>query len=745
MKQLFFKGGKPVIADISEPGLEAGRIQVAVEYSAVSPGTERSLLVESGRSFLSRVLEKRHRLDRLWSALRRRDLREIQMRLRRLQSRSESWLAPGYSAAGTVRAVGVGVDAFAPGDRVAVAGAGYAGHGEVITAPRNLAVRVPDGLDLQDASTVAVGAIALQAVRRADARIGETVLVLGLGLLGQFVTRILLAAGCRVVGWDPLAARRSLAETQGVEILRAERTEEVAAALAPLTAGRGADAVILAAAAGEAAVEAAAAATRHAGTLVLLGDAPVRVTRETAYARELTMRMSTSYGPGRYDPRYEEEGHDYPFAHVRWTENRNMGAWLELLAAKKVAIDDLIQTIRSLEEAAEAYVALRQGTLDALGLVFRHAADGTVGGAAATGDALGTTSESIATATPERARSAGDHDRLVGTPLARGPRTPPLRLALLGTGAYARGGLLPAAAAQGDRVRFELLAGTVPARREPLAQQYGFVRTASSYEKAASDPQVDLVAIVTRHDRRAELIVPALEAGHAVFCEKPLALTDDGLDLIESGLARSGGFLTMGFNRRFAPAMTRLRAELAGRTGPLQMSYRVQAGPLPEDHWIRGPQGGGRLIGEGVHMIDLLRFLAGAPLTQAWVVAGGANAQADASADPAADNFQIGLQYADGSTASLLYTSRGAREHSKERLEVHVDGRSLELDNFQVVRESGRSRPLWEARAPQKGQPELWRAMVDALLDGSESPTSADEVLETSRATLALERMRRGE
>lgn len=774
MKQLFFREGRPLVGQVPPPGAAPGRIEVEVHFSAVSSGTEGSLLSETGRSLLSRAIEKRGRADRLWTALRRRDFSDIRTRFERLASRGQAWIVPGYSAAGIVRTAGPDAGAFAPGDRVAVAGAGYATHADLVTVPQNLAVRVPDGLSLAHASTAAVGAIALQAVRRADARIGETVAVLGLGLLGQIVARILAAAGCRVLAWDPREERVRVAATHGITALRAAGPDEVPAAVAALTAGYGADQVILAAAAGAAAVEAAARATRRAGTLVLLGDTPVSVKRETAYVRELDIRMSTSYGPGRYDRSYEEEGRDYPFSYVRWTENRNMSAWLELLASGRVRIDDLVRGIRDLDQAGEAYVALRQGTLGSLGLLFRHrdaAEPGPLVVASRPPDAGEDTEPAIAPdAGPGRppAPSQLDSEAL---PFRASPRPMPIRIALLGTGAYAASGILPALApmagkveaaqgagsngpsavrsvSSGGRVRFELLAGTVPARRDPLALRYGFARTGSSYEEAAADAGVDLVVVVTRHDLRAQLIVPALTAGHAVFTEKPLAIHEEEIDRIEEALRSAEhpdrAFLAIGFNRRFAPAITRLRSELAGRRGPLQMSYRVQAGLLPETHWIRGPQGGGRLVGEAVHMLDLLRFLAAASLERAWIAPGG-SAPGGPGADPAADNFQIGLRYADGSTASLLYTSRGAPGHPKERIELHWDGRSCEIENFQSLRETGRRAPLWQSPAPRKGQPEMWRAIVDALSSGDPPPVPVGEILETSRAVLALERARRGE
>lgn len=715
-------------AEVSPPGLAPGRVTVALRYSAVSPGTEGSLLDRSGKSFLSLALEKRHRVDRLWAALRRRDASDLQARLRRLAARSQAWIAPGYSASGIVQAVGEGVTGVAPGDRVAVAGAGYAVHAELVTVPVNLLVPVPRGLDLAPASTVALGAIALQAVRRADARIGERVLVLGLGLLGQMAARILLAGGCRVLGWDPRAARCELAARRGVEIVSAGDLAAVAGGVAAATEGRGADQVILAAAAGAEATDAAARATRRGGVLVLLGDVPVVIDRAAAYERELTVRLSTSYGPGRYDPRYEEEGIDYPFAHVRWTEQRNMAAWLELLAGGRVAIEDLIATVSDFDAAAEAYAALRRGDPGSLGLLLRHAED--AGGRA---ERMSCQPEAAPPVTaPAPARPARERTSISG----------PVRVALIGAGDYAREGILPALASLGEEVRLELLAGAAPARRDPLARQYGFTRTTGDHGAAAQDEGVDLVVVATRHDEHEDLVLRALVAGRAVYCEKPLALSGEALDRVEAALQGAGPppFLAVGFNRRFAPATLRLREELAGRRGPLQIAYRVQAGRLPAEHWIRGPQGGGRLIGEGVHMVDLCRALVGHPLARATVMPGGAGPEGD----PAADNFVISLGYEDGSTATILYTSRGASAHPKERIELHWDGRTLEIDNFAQLRESGRGASLWQAPAPRKGQAELWKTCIAALRAGRPSPTPIDEVLETSRAVVALEDARRG-
>ncbi|MBK8230714.1 MAG: Gfo/Idh/MocA family oxidoreductase [Candidatus Eisenbacteria bacterium] len=721
MKQLFFQGGRPIVAEVPEPGIEPGRILVDLRASAVSPGTELSNLERSGRGFLALALEKRKRVDRLVDAVRRRDFSDVTARLQRLKSRSEAWGATGYSAAGVVRQVAADVTTFAPGDRVAVVGATYAHHAESVVAPVNLAVRIPPGVDDAAASTAALGAIALQAVRRAGSSIGEVVLVLGLGVLGQIVVRLLRAGGTRVLAWDPDADRLALAAQAGAEPLLARDNEEVAITALRATCGRGADQVILAAAGGEAAVAAAAGSTRRAGVLVLLGNTPVQVPREIAYERELTIRMSTSYGPGRYDPEYEERGHDYPYAHVRWTEGRNIEAYLELLARGQLSLHGLFAEAAGIEQAAEAYARLRAPGA-APGLVFRYPERASSGTSSV---------HAVAGASP------GAAQRSSLAPPGR-PIEGPIRVALLGTGGYTQNSILPELARLDRAVRLELLAGSVPGRRDPLAQAHHFARTSGDYAAAAVDPDVDLVVIATRHQAHGELAARALAAGRAVFCEKPLALDAQDLDRIEPLAA--AGFLVVGFNRRFAPAVVRWKSELQSRRGPIHLDYRVQAGALPEGHWLRGPEGGGRLIGEAVHMVDLLRHLVGAPLSRATVAGGGAGSDRD----PAADNFQLLLAYADGSTASLLYTSRGSTRHPKERIEGHWDGRTIELDDFVALREAGRTDPLWSAATPQKGQAGLWQAVVTSLRVGGPAPMPTDEVLEVSRAVLALEAARHG-
>ncbi|MFN8548607.1 MAG: Gfo/Idh/MocA family oxidoreductase [Candidatus Eisenbacteria bacterium] len=517
------------------------------------------------------------------------------------------------------------------------------------------------------------------------------------------------------MAWDPDADRLALAASIGAEPLLSRDSEEVAEATTRATRGRGADQVILAASAGPAAVASAALATRRHGVLVLLGLTPVSVPREIAYERELDLRMSTSYGPGRYDPEYEERGRDYPFAHVRWTEGRNVEAYLELLARGRISLDGLFEQIDGLEKAAEGYARLRAKGA-APGLIFRY-------------------EEGTRRAEASPAATSSGAARSAVAP-ARGPTAAPVRVAVLGVGGYTANSILPELARLEGRARLVLLAGSVPARREPLARAHKFERTSERYEDAAVDPAVELVVIATRHDRHAALIERALAAGRAVFCEKPLALTAAEIERIASALAaRADAFLTLGFNRRFAPTVVRWREELRARRGPLHLDYRVQAGPLPEGHWLRTAEGGGRLLGEAVHMIDLLRHLVGQPLEAAQVMGGGSGPDRD----PGADNFQLMLRYRDGSTGSLLYTSRGSNKHPKERIEGHWDGRTIELDDFTALREAGRNDLLWSAPRADKGQRGLWSACLDALLRGAPSPTPSDELLETARAAVALD------
>jgi predicted dehydrogenase/threonine dehydrogenase-like Zn-dependent dehydrogenase len=642
----------------------------------------------------------------------------------------------GYSAGGVVEGVGVGVAGLEPGDRVACAGAGYASHAERLWVPRNLVARVPEGVSSEAAAFATLGAIALQGVRQAEARLGETVAVIGLGILGQLTVQLLTASGVRPVAIDLDPSRVALAREHGA--LGLVRSDEVEARVTDATGGLGADAVIITAATSSTdPIELAGELARDRARVVIVGAVPIDVPRSPYYEKELDVRLSRSYGPGRYDPSYEEQGHDYPAGYVRWTEQRNMQAFLELVAAGKVALDRLITHRFDFDDAVSAYdVVTGDNASSVLGVVLRYPEGGDdepdhrPGRIYLSGD-----SGSLS-------RDSGQGSR-TRTRTRTGVQAGKPGIGLIGAGSFAQGVLVPAL----RKLDVELLgvssAGGVSARK--AAEEHGFRYLAASPEEILADPETHAVIIATRHGDHARLTAEALRAGKAVFVEKPLALTDQELDDVMaaagSGSAGDPGSapLMVGFNRRFAPATVFLRERLGGLPGARMVHVRANAGYIPPDSWVHDPvDGGGRLIGEGCHFIDLALYLAGSSAVRIETTA-------LAGDDPAAalqDNFVVSIQCADGSVASVLYTAKGSPRSGKERVEMFAGGRTGIIDDFRTAEVQGRKRERWKGRQ-DKGHAAELAAFVAAVRHGEPSPIPLAELEHTSRVTLrAAEAMR---
>ncbi len=598
----------------------------------------------------------------------------------------------GYSLAGEVVAVGAGVEDVRPGDLVACAGAGFANHAEYACVPRNLLCPVPRGLDLRAAATTTVGAIALQGVRRAQPQLGERACVIGLGLIGQLVVRLLLASGCTVIGYDPDAARVERARAAGMQA-GSHDPAAVARAVLELTSGHGADHVVVAASTkSNDPVNLAMELARRKGRVVLVGDVGLAAERAGFYRKEVDLLMSTSYGPGRYDRRYEEEGADYPYGYVRWTLNRNMQAYLEQLASGRLEVASLIDQVVPLADAPQAYEALR--------------------------GAPGSEPTSVT---------------LRGHALARPGK---IRYALVGAGAFATSMLVPRLAEDG---RFSLAAvvSRDSARGGNLARSARAEVLATELEEVLSRDDIDLLVIATRHRHHAAQALAGLRAGKHVFVEKPLALSWEELDSLAEayGSAERPPVLMVGYNRRFSPALRALRDELAGRRSPLVVNYRVNAGFVPLDSWLQGPDGGGRNLGEACHMYDVFRWLTGAPVEA--VSASSINAPAGTYLPT--DNFVATLAYGDGSVATLTYTSLGPKQGlPKERVEVFCGGQAYLVDDFTRAERCGDGAVLWSGSV-DKGHAEEVRALGDALAAGGPAPLPFEEVMEASVVSLSVE------
>lgn len=710
MRQALIRKGRVLPCEVPAPVVSPGSVLVKVVNSCISAGTELSGVAASGRSLVRQALEQPQKVAKALNMMRAEGVKKA---LARIKGKLDAGSPTGYSAAGVVLAVGAGVDDLRPGDRVAVAGAGYANHAEYVDVPRNLVMRLPDGLDFAPAATATLGGIAMQGVRRASLALGEHVVILGAGILGLLALRMAVLSGARCVAVDIDERRLELARGLGAELTLNPAAGDLAGAVSRHTSGRMADAVIFCAATGDASVLSGAfGLLRRKGRLVMVGVWGRELDRADIYAKEIDFLISTSYGPGRYDPAYEEGGLDYPYDYVRWTENRNMAEYLRLLADGALDVGALVEGVYPVERVEEAYAALG-GAARPLMLLLDY----------------GRELPDFAAA-PERFR------RSVAV-AAPAPKAGPVRTAVVGAGNYAMGMHLPNLAALDEFFSLRTVCSRTGSRAKAAAEQFRAACATTDYAEVLADREVDLVVLCTRHDLHGAQVLAALAAGKHVLVEKPLCLTEAELDAIAEFYARPGDkpVLAVGFNRRFSPALLSVAEAAAGRVSPLFLRYRMLAGYLPQDHWVHGPVGGGRIVGEACHVVDLLRRLTGAPVTGA----GAASLHPAGGHYSASDNKIISLEYADGSVASIEYCALGAPGLPKELLEVHFDGKSVVLDNYQSVTGHGVGVKRAASPQPDKGQLPMLRELGLALTGARPGwPIALDELLETTAVTFAV-------
>ncbi len=712
MKQVLIRRGEAVVEELPAPVCGDGEILVRTAWSLISAGTETATLRASAGDAGPAVWTRRAR--KAGEVLKRARARGIRDAVAATRARLEGEsLATGYSLSGTVVEVGRGVADLVPGQAVACAGSASAHHAEIVAVPRHLAAPVPAGLPLDRAAFVTLGAIAMHGVRQADVRLGETVAVLGLGLLGQLTVSLLRASGCRVLGADPDPGRVERAVALGLELGVDARDDDAEARLTAATAARGADAVIVAAAAPSSeTIRRAVRLVRRRGRIVVVGDVGMDLDRGPFYLKEAELRIACSYGPGRYDPDYEEGGLDYPFEYVRWTENRNMEEFLRLAAAAVIPVERLIDRVFALDDAADAYRALEAAEGRPLGILLRYP-------------------DAPAESGPSRRRPV----------VAVAPKGGAAGVALVGPGVFASAVHLPNLASLPDLAALRVVVARSGHAAREAARRWGAASAATALESVLGDPDVDALVICTRHDLHAAEASAALAAGKAVFLEKPAALDLESLDALSRAREASGRPFTVGFNRRFAPDVIALRRLLDGRRGPATFVYRVNAGSLPPGHWALGPEGGGRLVGEACHMIDLLRHLAGSPVARHAVVP---VAPPPGRPDlPLGDNVAVTLRHADGSLSTLVYTSVGDPSAGKESLEAHWDGRTARIDDFRALEIAGAAPPV-RREAPDKGHREILRRFLEHVLGRGAAPIPIEEIFETSRLAIVLEASCRG-
>ena len=704
MKQVLqsLLNGATEAAEVPAPSAGRGSVLIRSRASLISAGTERMLL-EFGKA--GWIEKARSQPDKVRQALEKVRTDGLAATLETVRAKLDQPVALGYSNAGVV----VGGDGFAVGTRVVSNGA----HAEVVAVPRNLCAAIPDGVSDEAASFTVVGAIALQGVRLAEPTLGECFVVTGLGLIGLLTVELLRAQGCRVLGLDFDERKLALAATLGAETLNLGGGADALVAAERFSRGRGVDGVLITAATkSNEPVHQAALMSRKRGRIVLVGVAGLELSRDDFYKKELTFQVSCSYGPGRYDAAYEQGGHDYPLAHVRWTAQRNFEAVLDMIAAGRLQVEPLVTHRFAFDEVAAAY-ELIQSEQPHLGVVIEYAR------------AAERPDEAVLGRTVRLTEAAGG-------PAGRAT------VGFVGAGGYATKVLMPVFRQAGAGLVMVASSGGVSAAH--AGRKFGFAEATSDVAALMADGRLDTVVIATRHDSHARLVCEGLRAGKSVFVEKPLALSAAELDEIQTAhgeaRARAGGArLMVGFNRRFAPQVRKMKALLTG-CGPKSMIVTVNAGRIPGEHWTQDAQvGGGRIVGEACHFVDLLRYLAGAAVTG---VSGGRLKENG----PSPDNLTFTLQFADGSVGTVHYFANGDKSFPKERVEVFSGGRILQLDNFRVLRGFGwrgfRTMKLWRQ---DKGAAAMAAAFVESVRCGGPAPIPFDELLEVARVTLEVARL----
>jgi predicted dehydrogenase len=702
MKQVVqnFRTGVLKVETVPAPTLSVGEVLVANRVSLISPGTERSTVQVAQKNLLGKALDRPEMVRKVVTALQKDG---VFTTLHRVFDRLDTPAALGYSCAGVVLAVGKDVSGLSVGDRVACAGQNYASHAEIVSVPKHLCVKIPDGVSFEDASFVTLGAIALQGVRQAEPRLGDRIAVIGLGLLGQLTVQLLKASGCRVLASDLDRSRRELAAELGADVVT-DAAELIEAARA-FSHGHGIDGVIITASTkSNEPVETAGEIARHKGRVVVVGAVGMTLPREPYYKKELDFRLSMSYGPGRYDRAYEEQGHDYPFGYVRWTEQRNMEAFLDLLRQGPVKVARLVTDRYPIEQAEDAYRRLTDGSVSSLGLLISYSAE-------------------IVDSTTQVCN------------LARACSAGPITLGVIGAGQHVRDMLLPALAGLSDVTIAAICTGSgITAKM--IGDKCKAAYCTTDFRAVLRDADVNTVLIGTRHDTHAEIVEEALRAGKHVFVEKPLCLTEDELDRIArcyEDAAGRGPQLWVGFNRRFSFHAAKIIEFFHGRRNPLVMVYRVNAGSLPPTHWAQDPQvGGGRIIGEACHFVDFMQAVCGARPISVHATRIGSHTSGIAD-----DQSVISLTFNDGSIGTIAYTAGGDSGLAKERFEAFGDGKAVTLDDFAVTEfYSKGKRTQYKTGVRDKGFEQEMRRFIESVGRGAEPAIRFDEIYAVTRACL---------
>lgn len=709
MKQVVMQSGKVSVIQVPVPALEPGTILVEVAYSSISAGTEIAGVRSGGEPLWKRALKHPDEVSNALAMMREQGVRRIH---RMIRAKLSTATALGYSAAGTVIAVGEGIIDFKIGDRVACAGAQCAHHAEVICVPRNLAVKLPNELDLSHASTVTLGSIATQGIRRLNPTLGENIVVLGLGILGQLTAQLLKANGCHAIGIDIDSKRVALAKEAGIKWAFHPGNVEIESHVHRITDGFGVDGVIItASSASDALISQAFNMCRKKGRVVLVGDVGLNINREDIFKKELDFLISSSYGPGRYDSTYEEGGIDYPLPYVRWTENRNMAEYLACIADGRINLELLISHIVDIDDAEIGYERLKLSADDLI-IVLRYS------------NSNSNSSEPHRLTFVKNENFRNSIDGVV-------------RFGLVGASSFAKGMHLVNLEKIPKLARLQAVMSRTGLNAKETAKQFGAAYATTDLDHLLSDREVDALLIATRHNHHAFEVVAGLNAGKHVLVEKPLAINRQDLEAISAFYQSNpnGPLLMTGFNRRFSPCIKYINSLLFERSGPMIINYRMNVGHLPVDNWVHGPEGGGRNIGEACHIYDLFTALTGSRVASVSASALTPSTRFYSGTD----NFIATIKFEDGSVASLTYTALGNKAHSKECMDIFVDGKVLLLDDYRLVKVIGSRQKGINLRLSDKGHKQELVKFVEAISNNLVWPIPLWEQLQATDIALQVD------
>jgi predicted dehydrogenase/threonine dehydrogenase-like Zn-dependent dehydrogenase len=715
MKQILqdLESGELIHAEVPSPSVRAGHVLIQSRCSLISAGTERMLTDFAKAGYIEKARQQPDKVKQVLDKVRTDGLAPT---VEAVRSKLAQPLPMGYCNVGKVLAVDEGVTTLKPGDRVASNG----NHAEVVCVPQNLCAKIPDDVTDEQATFTVLGSIALQGIRLLQPTLGESIAVFGLGLIGLLAVQQLKANGCRVIGFDFNSDRVKLAAQFGAETVDLSTGADPVRAAELFTDGHGIDGVLITASTkSDELIHQAAEMSRQRGRIILTGVIGLKLRRDDFYKKELTFQVSCSYGPGRYDPSYEEQGKDYPAAYVRWTEQRNLSAVLEMLKTGAICVGDLISGRHDFDKAPEAYAALSDSTKIGLILEYADAND----------------PESL-TATTVKTKHAPNGSRQAGSAC----------FGIIGAGQFTQLKILPGLAKAGARLKCIASAGgvssAIAARKTPVEN---LTTDASSI---LSDSEIDTVVVSTRHNSHARYVIEALKVDKNVFVEKPLCMTTEELQQIEiehaASRERTGRepLLMVGYNRRFSPHAQKAKAMLRSRQAPMAATFLCNAGEIPADHWVHDPEvGGGRLIGEVCHFIDFMHFLTGSAITRISTAV-----QRPTTGPNLEDTLAVQMEFADGSVGSVCYFANGTKSFPKERCEIFFDGQIIQIDNFKKSHGFGGPKLSngWMS-GMDKGHNDQFEKLVQAIKTGSEAPISFEETVHVMKATLAaIESMHSG-